>query len=133
MHVVTEHEKYAPLRAALGQDLRIEQVLGESAEGAAYLARDLTLDRRVLVKALDRARADEAAVEAFAREARVLASLSDPCVPAIHHAGSAGDFRYIVREPPEGPTLEERRRTGPLPQGDVVRIGLQILGALHAA
>ena len=67
---MTEHEKYAPLRAALEQDLCIEQVLGESAEGAAYLARDLTLDRRVLVKALDRARADEAAVEAFAREAR---------------------------------------------------------------
>ena len=127
---MTEHERYAPLRSALERDLRIEQILQESPEGAAYLARDLTLARRVLVKALDSARAGEAAAEAFAREARVLASLSDPGIPAIHHAGSTGGFRYILLEPPEGPTLDQRLGNGPLPPREVLRLGLQVLGAL---
>ena len=40
-------------RAALERELRIEQVVQETDDGAVYLARDLTLDRRVLVRALD--------------------------------------------------------------------------------
>lgn len=130
---VTEHDRYAPLRAALEQNLRIEQILGESAEGAAYLARDLTLERRVLVKALDLAHATEAAAEAFAREAKVLAALSDPGIPAIHHADSIPGFPYILREPPEGVTLDQRLRDGPLPPAGAVRLASQVLGALESA
>ena len=132
MRTVTEHEHYAPLRSALQQFLSIEQVLQESPEGARYLARDLTLERRVLVRALDRSRVGEAAAEAFAREARALASLSDPGIPAIHHADTVGDFRFLVLEPLDGPTLEERLTQGPLASREVLRLGLQLLDALDA-
>ena len=133
MPVVTEHQQYAPLRAALEQDFRIEQILRESAEGAEYLGRDLTLERRVLIKAIDHSRCGEEAAGAFAREAKVLAALSDPGIPAVHHADSTGSFRYIVLEPLEEPTLEQRLRTGPLTRGALVRVGIQLLGALHTA
>ncbi|HEY7612631.1 MAG TPA: hypothetical protein VH764_06545 [Gemmatimonadales bacterium] len=129
---MTEHERYAPLRSALEQFLRITEILEESPEGARYLARDLTLERSVLVRALDRSRAGGTAAETFAREARVLASLSDPGIPAIHHAGAVGEFRFIVLEPPDGPTLEERLARGPLPPREVLRVGVQLLGALDA-
>ena len=126
-------DPYARLRAALKHEYRIEEVLREADDGAAYLARDLTLDRRVLVRALDPARAGEARGAELAREARVLASLSHPSIPAIHHAGTTGDFRFIVVEHLEGPTLERRMRDGRLSPDEVLRLGVQILGALETA
>lgn len=133
MSAVTEDDRYARLRAALQQEFRIEQVLHETAAGAAYIARDLTLHRRVLVKALDPASAGEARAADFAREARVLASLNDPAIPAIHHAPSIGDFRVVVLERPEGETLERRLRDGPLSPDEILRLGIQLLGALETA
>ena len=133
---MTDPDRYAPLRAALEPDLRIEQVLRESPEGAAYVARELTLERRVLVKAIDRSRAADGAVAAFIQEAKVLAALSDPRLPAIHHAGEIGGFLYIVRELAEGVTLEDRLRDRPLVPPEVRRLGIEVLDALdtvHAA
>jgi tetratricopeptide (TPR) repeat protein len=130
---VTEHDRYAPLRAVLEHEFRIEQVLQETAAGAVYLARDLTLDRRVLVKALDPASAGDARTTEFAREAKVLASLSDPGIPAIHHAGLIGDFHFVVLEHPGGETLERRLRHGPLSPDEILRLGVQMLGALETA
>ena len=130
---MSESDPYARLRAALKHEYRIEEVLREADDGAAYLARDLTLERQVLVRALDPARAGEARGAEFAREARVLASLSHPSIPAIHHAGTTGDFRFIVVEHLEGPTLERRMRDGRLSPDEVLRLGVQILGALETA
>jgi tetratricopeptide (TPR) repeat protein len=130
---MTEDERYAPLRAALEQELRIEHILAQSADGAVYLAVDLALARAVMVRAIDRTRVGEAATESFAREAKLLASLSDPGIPAVHHASAVGSFGYIILEAPEGPTLEERLRSGPMPKNEVLRLGQQVLGALHAA
>jgi tetratricopeptide (TPR) repeat protein len=130
---VTDQDRYAGLRAALARNYRIEEVLRETPAGAAYLARDLALDRRVLIKAVDPEWAGEGVAAEFAREARTLAGLSDPGIPAIHHADSFGAFRFVVVESPEGPTLEERLREGPLPAGEVLRLGVQLLGALETA
>jgi hypothetical protein len=129
---VTESDRYAPLRSALAQDYRIERVLRETDAGAAYLARDLTLSRPVVVKALDPGLAGERPAAEFAREAAVLAAVSDPSIPAIHRAGSIGEFRFVVLEAPEGTTLAERLREGPLAPDDVRRMGIQVLGALEA-
>jgi hypothetical protein len=130
---VTEHDLYAVLREALAHELRIERILQETAAGAVYLARELTLDRTVLVKALHPASAGQTRTADFAREAKVLASLSSPAIPAIHHAGLAGEFRYVIVEHPGGETLEQRLRDGPLPTGEIVRLGVQVLNALETA
>lgn len=130
---MTSPDRYASFRAALEHEFRIEKVLHESSDGVAYFARDLTLDRRVLVRALDPAWAGESRASEFAREARVLASLSHPSIPAIHHAGIIGNFQFIVLERAEGPTLERRLLDGALPVNEVLRLGVQILGALETA
>jgi tetratricopeptide (TPR) repeat protein len=133
---VTESDRYASLRTALEHEFWIEQVLEETATGAVYVARDLTLDRRVLVKALDPASAGDARTTEFGREVKVLASLSDPGIPTIHHAGLIGDLRFVVLEHPGGETLECRLREGPLSPEEILRLGVQLLGALetvHAA
>ncbi len=130
---MTESNRYAPLRAALEHEFLIEEVVQEAADGAAYLARDLTLDRLVLVRAIDPAWAGEPRAAEFAREAKMLASLSHPSIPAIHHAGMTGDFRFIVLEHPEGPTLERCLGDSTLPPDEVLRLGAQILGALETA
>jgi hypothetical protein len=133
---VTASDRYAALRAALERGLRIEQVMQESDEGAAYLARDLSLDRRVLVRAIVPAWAGQARASEFARVVKMLATLSDPHLPAVHNAELDGDFHFVVLQHPEGETLEQRLRQGPLPSAEIRRLGIQVLRALevsHAA
>lgn len=131
-----EHDRYAPLREALGREYRIEQVLQETASGAVYLARDLTLNRRVIVKAVDPALAGEVRATEFGWETRVLAGLSHPSIPSVHHAGTSGEFRFVVLEHPGSETLSARMSKGPLPPDEIIRLGVQLLSALevvHAA
>jgi tetratricopeptide (TPR) repeat protein len=130
---VTESDRYAALRAALQRLLGIEQVLHENDEGAAYLARDLSLDRRVLVRALVPALAGQARTSEFASVVKTLASLSDPHLPAVHYANLEGDSYFVVLEHPEGETLEQRLKQGPLPSGEIQRLGVQVLRALEVA
>jgi tetratricopeptide (TPR) repeat protein len=130
---VTASERYAALRAALERGLRIEQVVQENDEGAAYLARDLTLDRRVLVRALIPALAGPARTSEFAGVLKALASLSDPHMPAVHYAELEGDFHFVVLEHPEGETLEQRLRHGPLTSNEIQRLGVQVLRTLEVA
>lgn len=129
---MSDTDRYAALRAALARDYHIEQVLREDSLGAAYVARDTTLQRRVLVKAVDPTGAGEDAAAEFTREVRALATLADPSIPAVHHAGTVGDQQFVVLESPEGPTLAERLKEGPLDPAEVRRLGLQLVGALES-
>jgi hypothetical protein len=130
---MTEQGPYAPLRTALEHEFQFEEVLEETPAGAAYVARDLALGRRVQVRAVHAVLAGAPRAAEFSREARVRAALSDPSIPAVHQGGTLGDFRYIVQEHPAGETLEERLRRGPLPTDELLRLGIQMLGALEAA
>lgn len=130
MPTVSDH--YAPLRDALGREYRIEQVLEETEAGAAYLAYDCALHRRVVVKAIDPSLAGEREAEQFGREARVLAGLSHPSIPSVHHARAYGQFRVVVLEHSGSETLDAQLRQGPFPPGEVRRLGVQLLGALEA-
>jgi tetratricopeptide (TPR) repeat protein len=130
---VTAGDRYAALRAALECRLRVEQVVQETDEGTAYLARDLTLDRLVLVRALVPALAGPARTSEFARVVKALASLSDPHMPAVHFADLDGDFHFVVLEHPEGETLEQRLRHGPLSSNEIQRLGVQVLKTLEVA
>ena len=130
---MTPSDRYAALRAALEHELRIEQVVQETDDGAAYLARELTLDRRVLVKALDPALAGQARTAEFARVVKALASLSDPLHPGGSLRGPDGAFRFVVLEHPEGETLDQRIRQRPLPSNEINRLGVQVLRTLEVA
>ena len=77
---------FAPLRQALAREYTIDRVIEESADGGAvYIAVDRILSRPVLIRAVDPGLSGETRTEAFRREARILASLSHPGIPSVHH------------------------------------------------
>lgn len=90
----------------------VTEAAGEGGFGRIDLAHDKTLDRPVAIKTLDplfKAKPSESDVKRFHREARNLAKLSHPSVPAIYDVDFQPDleeFRLIF-EWVEGHTLRE--------------------------
>src|SRR5207248_8578849 len=69
--------------------------LGSGGMGEVWRAWDLKLARPVAVKLLRRFE-DDRARACFEREARVLASLALPGVPAVHEVGDRAGVPYIA-------------------------------------
>ncbi|MFF5448655.1 serine/threonine-protein kinase [Streptomyces sp. NPDC012888] len=118
--------------------------LGSGGMGTVWRARDTALQREVALKEVRPA--DPAAAEAdpalarhlrdrAVREAQALARLAHPNVVSIHHIvePADGSHPWIVMELVQGGSLHDRIASGPLPVGEVVRIGLDVLAALRAA
>jgi serine/threonine protein kinase len=102
-------EKHAPKRGhpfGVGEcvldtyDLR--RVLGEGGSAVVYEARDRVLGRRVAVKAPLRPDLHEMLLH----EARILATLDDPCIPRVLHAGHWRGIPVVVMERVEGVGLD---------------------------
>ena len=109
--------------AALGP-YKIEALLGAGGMGVVYKARDTRLDRSVAIKICRRQFS-----ERFRREARVLASLNHTNICHLYDVGP----NYLVMELVEGPTLDERIKTGPIPLEESLDIAGQIARALEVA
>jgi len=102
--------------------------------GVVYRARDLRLKRDVALKVLPpETLADEKSRHRFRREALTLSRLNHPHVGTIFDSDSQEGVDFLVMEYVAGPWLEDRLRGGPLPEGEVLRIGAQIADALEAA
>jgi len=108
--------------------------LGAGGMGEVYRARDVRLGREVALKTLPAALvADSEQRARFEREARAASSLNHPHICVIHDVGSQDGIDFLVMELLEGETAEERLTRGPMPVGDVLRIGAQIADALDRA
>ncbi|MHB8606064.1 MAG: serine/threonine-protein kinase, partial [Thermoplasmatota archaeon] len=118
--------------ALVGGRYRLESVLGEGAAGRAFLARDETLGRLVVLKLLLSHRAsDEASVRAFLKEARLAASLEHPNVIRVYDFGFAGSVPFITMERAEGGSLAAwLARDGRLAPADVRRVMRESLAGL---
>src|SRR4051794_9679807 len=126
----------APDLAGSALDGRYELlgVLGEGSFGRVYRARDLRLGRVVAVKVIKPWWAeDDAWVERFEREARLLARVSDPGVVRIYDFGEAEEGPYYVTELVEGQSLADRLRDGPVPAEEARDIAAQLCAALGGA
>ncbi len=108
--------------------------IGRGSFGDVYRARDPKLDRPVALKLLrhrdHRGDVDESAA---IDEGRLMARVRHPNVVTVYGAerieGRVGLWMQLV----EGRTLEEElAERGPLPEGEVARIGLDLCGALAA-
>lgn len=109
--------------------LELRQRLGAGAFGEVWLAWDPALQREVALK-LRRA---EAGVLRWLDEGRALARVRHPNVVVVHGADLREDRAGIWMERVSGATLEELLATrGPLAAPEVVRIGVQLAGALRA-
>ncbi len=98
-------------------------------------AHDPVLDRRVAVKILQRhLAADPAFRQRFRAEAIAAARLVHPAIVGIYDTCSDDAAEAIVMELVRGETLRTvMDRRGPLPPDEVVRIGVEVAGALDAA
>ena len=114
--------------------LTIVERIGSGTFSDVYLARDPRLDRPVALKLLrHRSRSDAGHVSDVIHEARVLAKISHPNVVTVHGADRIDGRVGLWMEFVDGRTLEqELRDRGPFPVDEVVRVGLDLCGALEA-
>src|SRR5690606_9366986 len=96
------------LQAALGRTYRIERELGGGGMSRVFLADDVELGRRVVVKVLPADMAVGANGDRFRREVQVAARLQHPHIVPLLAAGSADDLLYYVMPFIEGETLREK-------------------------
>ncbi len=114
--------------------LEIESLLAQGGMSAVYLARQRSLDRRVVLKVLPvEVGADAGAADRFMREARVLARLRDPGIVEIYDSGiTARGNLFLVLEWEEGGDLR-RWAAGETQVDEVLGIGESVCAALASA
>lgn len=113
----------------------IQQELGRGGMGVVYLARDVTLDRRIALKLLH-ARHDQAAQARLLREAQVMARLAHPNVVPVFELGEWRGELYLTMELVDGLTLDRWLATVPRTPTEVLEKFLEAargLAAAHAA
>ncbi len=119
----------------LGSYELLEQI-GQGGMGQVYLARHLTLDRKVAIKVLRKELATiDVHVTRFLQEARAVNLVKHPHIVEIHDFiddRKAGHV-WCVMEYLRGPSLKEVIKAGPLPISRIVRITRQVAQALAAA
>ena len=112
----------------------LRRLIARGGMAQVWEARDARLGRRVAVKTVDLAAADDRAVgERLRREAVAVAGLRHPDIVTVHDAGVEGETAYLVMELIDGDDLAAVLRQGPLPVGEAVRIAGRVAAALAAA
>ena len=102
--------------------------IGIGGMGQVFLCEHLHTRRRVAVKVLPPAKAEQpAALGRFYREARAAAALEHPNVVRIHDISQDGEFHFIVMDYIAGPNLLDLvKRFGPLDIGRATSYVLQV-------
>jgi serine/threonine-protein kinase len=113
---------------------KIIRLLGEGGMGEVYLAEDTRLERKVALKILPAAFAQDAErMRRFVQEAKAVSALNHPNILTIYETGETDNTNYIASEYVEGETLSERLRGEPLNLKSALDVAAQIASALQAA
>ena len=123
--------------ALVGQTLghyRIAEKVGAGGMGEVYRARDEHLDRDVAIKVLPPGTlSDESARKRFHKEALALSKLNHPNIATIHDFDTQLGVDFLVMEYIPGITLSEKLVSQPLPEKEIVSLGMQLAEGLSAA
>ena len=114
---------------------KILERIGVGGMGQVYLCEDTLIPRRVAVKVLPPAKADQpVALGRFYREARAAACLDHPNIIRTHEIGQDGNLHYIVMDYVEGSNLLDIvKKFGPMEIGRAVSYVLQVARGLDHA
>jgi serine/threonine-protein kinase len=122
------------LQAALGAAYRLERELGGGGMSRVFIAEEVELRRKVVVKVLPPDMAAGLNAERFRREIQLAASLQHPHIVPLIAAGRTGDLVWYTMPLIEGQSLRARlAKAGELPIGDAVRILRDVADALAYA
>ena len=121
----------------VGTDLgpyHLESVIGRGGMGVVYLAEQPSLGRKVAVKILAPAYANDAGFRSrFINESKMAAAIDDPNILPVYEAGDIDGLLFIAMRYVEGSDMETRLRTGALPAGAALHVLEQVASALDAA
>ncbi len=114
---------------------RVIKELGRGGMGLVFLSEDVALQKPIALKTLPpHALNEPAVVGRFLQEARLAANLIHPGIVTIHAVGQTPQGQpYVAMEFLPGGSLAEKLALGPLPLGEVIRMGAEVLEALSFA
>jgi tetratricopeptide (TPR) repeat protein/TolB-like protein len=113
---------------------RVLEQIGAGGMGVVFRAHDQQLERDVAIKILPAGMlSDETAHRRFRREALVLAKLNHPNIGVVYEFGNQDGTDFLVMELVSGVSLDHKLLGGPLPQKEVLRLGVQLADGLVAA
>jgi eukaryotic-like serine/threonine-protein kinase len=122
------------LQSALGNAYILERELGGGGMSRVFVATDVSLDRKVVVKVLPEEMVGHVSLERFRREIALAARLQHPHVVPLLTAGDADGLPYFTMPLVEGESLRARiARHGELPLSEAIRLLREIASALSYA
>ena len=121
------------LQASLGETCRIERELGGGGMSRVFLAEEVTLGRRVVVKVLPEELAGGVSVARFRREISLAARLQHPHIVPLLSASETDGLPYYTMPFVDGESLRARLARGELPVSDTISILRDVARALEYA
>jgi len=121
------------LSAALSETHVIERELVGGGMSRVFLARDIALGRRVVIKVLPHELAQAVSTDRFRREIMLSAALQHPNIVPVLSAGQVDELPYFIMPFVEGESLRARLARGPLSVREVVGILKDLARALSYA
>lgn len=118
----------------LFEKFEIIEVLKKDEHAAVYLANHIYLSKRIILKVLNTTKLpDQAMVERFKREAKLLAKLDHPSIIKVLDFGTSKEFFYISFEYIEGSSLRNILNSKDLSFDQKKQMMIQLLKGLHYA
>jgi eukaryotic-like serine/threonine-protein kinase len=121
------------LQTHLGTAFAVERELGGGGMSRVFVANEVRLSRRVVIKVLSPDLVQGLNAQRFEREILLAASLQQANIVPVLAAGEVDGLPYFTMPFVEGESLRKRLGSGPLPINDVVDIVRDVAKALAYA
>jgi eukaryotic-like serine/threonine-protein kinase len=121
------------LQAHVSADYTIEDEMGGGGMSRVFIATDLALHRKVVIKVLPQSLAETVSGDRFRREIMLAAKLQHPHIVPVLAAGELGELPYFIMPYIEGESLRPRIQRGPLSVRETVGIMRDVARALAFA